>query len=460
MRDLRAQTRLRQDQAVTDHLTGLANRRRLFDVLDTVFGQAPADRPPLAFLFIDLNGFKRVNDSFGHPVGDEILQRVGARLRQSLRPDDLLARIGGDEFAALLIGVGDREATAVATRLSVDLDEPFVLEAVSAAISASVGVALAPEHACDSEGLMLGADAAMYRAKLERARVALYDQRLDHGGEKLQLADELSDALDNDGLTLHYQAQLDLHTRQVRSVEALVRWPHPEHGLIGPLSFLPLAEQAGLMGKLTRWVLTRAIAECSAWRAAGDRARVAVNISASDLADPELPAFVAALLRRASLPADALLLEVTETAIVEDFARAKRAVSRLRELGVPVSIDDFGAGFTSLAHLSDLAVAQLKLDRRFIIPLAGGARSRASELVRAMIELGHALGLEIVAEGIEDDDTLELLRDFGCETGQGYAIARPVPVAELAFDRRPVPDQSTRRVIVASVAGIGSVGLT
>lgn len=444
VRQLRAQTRVRHRQSVTDHLTGLANRRRLFDALDAFFDEAPDDRPQLAFLFIDLNGFKRVNDSFGHPVGDEVLKRVAARLAESLRPSDLLARIGGDEFAAMLVGAGSNAAGALADRIGASLDEPFTFDAVSAAIGASIGIALAPEDADDSDGLMRCADAAMYRAKLSSARSARYERTLDRGGNKLRLADELSAAIDSNQLILHYQPQLDLRSHRITTVEALVRWRHPEHGLIQPLTFLPLAEEAGMMGKLTQWVLTSALGQCSAWRAAGRPVRVSVNVAAGDLVDPQFPGLVAALLARERLPAQSLLLEITETSIIHEFERAKLAVQRLHELGVLVSIDDFGAGFTSLAYLNDLPVGELKLDRRFIIPLAGGARSRDSELVRATIELGHALDLQVVAEGVEDDGALDLLRDLGCDVAQGYGIGRPGPAAEV-FDREPRSEQAAAR---------------
>jgi diguanylate cyclase (GGDEF)-like protein len=433
VRHLRAQSTVRHRQSVTDHLTGLANRRRLFDALESYFAEPTEHRPELAFLFIDLNGFKQVNDSFGHPVGDELLKRVGARLEQSLRPADLLARLGGDEFAAMLVGAGADEAIAVASRVSESLDEAFKFDAVTAAISASIGITLAPPDAGDSDGLMSCADAAMYRAKLESSRFALYEPTLDRGGNKLRLADELSAGIERDELVLHYQPQVDLRSGEIATVEALVRWRHPEHGLIPPLTFLPLAEEAGMMGKLTTWVLTQALAQCAAWRAAGRQVRVSVNVSAGDLVDPAFPGAVAALLSRELLSPESLILEITETSIIEEFERAKLAVIRLRELGVQVSIDDFGAGFTSLAYLSDLAVGELKLDRRFIIPLTARERSRDAELVRATIELGHALGLVVVAEGVEDDRALELLRKLGCDVAQGYWIGRPLPAAELAL---------------------------
>ena len=431
VRELRAQTRRRHRQAVTDHLTGLANRRRLFVALEALFAEPLEDRPSCAFLFIDLNGFKSVNDSFGHSVGDDVLGRVGRRLQDALRPGDLLARVGGDEFAALVIDAGSEKAVEIAGRLSASLVEPFALETVRAEIGASIGIAIAPEDADDPDGLMACADAAMYRAKLNNTPFARYDAQLDRGADKLRLADELSTAIAGGELVLHYQPQLQLTQRQILTVEALVRWPHREHGLIGPLTFLPLAEQAGLMRDLTYWVLDSALRQCAAWRSARSLVCVSVNISAGDLVDPGFPDAVARLLDCHAVPTEALMLEITETSIIQEFERAKHAVARLRELGVQVSIDDFGAGFTSLAYLNDLAVGELKLDRRFIVPLSGGRRSRDSELVRATIDLGHALGLRIVAEGVEDEATLELLAELGCDIAQGYAIGRPAPAPDV-----------------------------
>jgi EAL domain-containing protein (putative c-di-GMP-specific phosphodiesterase class I) len=272
----------------------------------------------------------------------------------------------------------------------------------------------------------------MYRAKLGGSPVATYERKVDGDGDRLRLADELSAAIEHGALELHYQPQLDLHSGHVTKVEALVRWRHPELGLIPPLTFLPLAEEAGLMRKVTRWVLGDALGRCAAWRASGQDLSVSVNVSAGDLLDPGFPAMVTDLLEQRRMPPSSLVLEITETSIIKEFERARDVVQSLRELGVQVSIDDFGAGFTSLAYLNSLAVAELKLDRRFIAPLADGRRSRDSDLVHATIDLGHALGLRVVAEGVEDGAALELLAELGCDVVQGYWVGRPVPEPELA----------------------------
>ena len=451
VRLLRTQSHVRHQQSITDYLTGLGNRRRLVTALDALFADCDGDLPQVAFLFIDLDGFKRINDVFGHPVGDEVLTQVAARFDRSLRDNDLLVRVGGDEFVALLIAADAHKAQEIAARLSHSLEEPFQLAAVTARIGASVGIALSPDDATDAEGLMTCADTAMYRAKLDGAAYARYDRRLDRGGDKLQLADELQAALAAGDLVLHYQPQLELRSGQVSTVEALVRWQHPEHGLIAPVKFLSLAQEAGMMDQLTHWVLSEALAQCARWRATGHELRVSVNISASDLIDPELPQTVARLLAATNLDPQALLLEITETSIIDDFARAQHAVGRLAALGVQISIDDFGSGFTSLAYVSDLRVAELKLDRRFISPLSGNVRTREAELVRALAELGHALGLQVVAEGIEDPTALGLLHELGCDLAQGYAISRPVPAAELDLTPQSVTEPQPALARVSSL---------
>jgi diguanylate cyclase len=433
---LRTLTQERHRQSVTDDLTGLRNRRHLFEILDGFFAErddAPASQRSLAFMFIDLCRFKEINDSFGHPAGDEVLKLLGVRLMGSLRESDLLVRLGGDEFAIVLMDADAAEARAIATRLTASLESPFVLDGVSMHVGANIGIALAPTDASDTSRLVWCADVAMYRAKLSGLPIALYDEDLDDGGNRLLLAEELRVAIEEGELVLHYQPQLDLHTGEILAVEALVRWPHPRLGLVPPLKFLPLAEDADLMGALTTWVLTHALDQCAAWRAGGRMMTVSVNISATNLLEAGFTEAVRGLLERNDLPAESLVLEITETNIITEFDRSKAVIEELRSLGLVVSIDDFGTGFTSMAHLTSLAVRELKLDRTFITSLGTGESERDLQLVRAAIDLGHALGLRVVAEGIEDSDTLELLSRLGCDVAQGYRIGKPKPAHELAF---------------------------
>ncbi len=436
VRAMRVLTQERQHLSVTDHLTELGNRRYLFDVLDGFFADEAAAQAhrSLAFLFIDLEHFKKVNDSFGHPAGDELLRQLGERLAQSLAPGDVLARIGGDEFGVVVVDADATQAVSLAERISASLEQPFALEAVRAQLGANIGIALAPADASCTAGLIECADVAMYRAKLGARTHALYEHGFSEGGSRLRLAEELRAAVDAGELVLHYQPQLDLRsTGEISTVEALVRWPHPTIGLIPPIKFLPLAEEAGLMGSVTRLVLAQAIKQCAAWRAEGRNMRVSVNVSATDLLDADLTSLIVRLLKQHGQPASSLLIEITETSVITEFERSRGVVQDLRDLGVSVSIDDFGAGFTSLAYLSSLPVEELKIDRELITRLASGSRQDDIELVRATIALGHALRLRVVAEGIEDPATLDLVAELGCDLGQGYFIGKPKPAHELAF---------------------------
>jgi diguanylate cyclase (GGDEF)-like protein len=436
VRTMRALSQQRQHQAVTDELTGLGNRRRLSTVLDAFFADydaTPTQSRHLAFLFVDLNHFKEVNDTFGHPAGDEVLRQLGPRLSACLRDGDLLIRLGGDEFVVLLIDADANAATSIAQRLTDGLASPFVVGTMSVRISASIGIAIAPTDATDSTGLLWCADIAMYRAKLGGVPFESYQPEVDKFGNRVELLDGLHTAIREHQLVLYYQPQLDLRSGKIVAVEALIRWAHPTLGVIAPLEFLPFAEEAGLMGAITELVLTDAITQCAIWRREGNYRTVSVNISATDLLDPLFGTMVIDLLTFHNVPAEALVVELTETTVISDFDRSQRVIQDLCDRGIAVSIDDFGAGFTSLAHLNSLAVTELKLDRTFITGLTAANNRRGIDLVRATIDLGHALGLRIVAEGIEDPATLELLTDLGCDLGQGYLIGIPKPVSHLAL---------------------------
>jgi diguanylate cyclase (GGDEF)-like protein len=436
--NLRALTEQRHRNSITDQLTGLGNRRALSALLDVVLpDDADPDAPPqsVAFLFIDLNGFKQVNDSFGHAAGDDLLRQLGARLQGALRREDLLVRLGGDEFGVVLVDGTVDDAAMVAQRLVARLDPPFVLEGIRARVGASIGIAAAPTDATSAPDLLRCADLAMYRAKLAGNSFAIYQEDLDGSGDRRRLAEELSTAIEERQFELHYQPQVELSTGQIVAAEALLRWPHPRLGLVAPLAFLPLAEESGLMGPLTRLVLDDALEQCAAWRAEGRDLTVAVNTSPTNLLEPGFVDMVEQLLEQNRLGADALVLEVTETAPIADLEQAKDTIERLRTLGVVVSVDDFGAGFTSLAYLGSLAVGELKLDRSFITELTKAQAGRDVTLVRSTIDLAHSLGLRVVAEGVEDEEALELLAGLGCDLAQGYLISKPKPASELVLPR-------------------------
>ncbi len=444
MTEIQRLSQERSHQSVTDDLTGLRNRRYLFRVLDTFFEDCAITGEPrsLAFLFVDLNRFKEVNDTFGHPAGDELLRQLGERMSGALRESDLLVRIGGDEFAVVLIDGDASYGVEVAERLTDCLNEPFALEVVTAQIGASIGIAVAPDDASDSAGLVWCADVAMYRSKLGSTSFASYNQNLDENGDQMHLVEDLREAISSGHLVLHYQPQLNLVTGEILNVEALVRWDHPRLGLLPPDKFIPLAEDSGLMGALTTWVLGEAAAQCAAWRDGARPLTVAVNISPSSLLDPGFVTEVLATLDIHGLGTDALVLEITETCVIEDFERARRVIDELQDHGFCVSIDDFGAGVTSLAYLSNLAVQELKLDRVFIAGTGGEGGDRQTDLIRSTIDLGHAMGLRIVAEGIEDGETLRLLAGLGCDFAQGYCISRPMPAGDLAF--QPIQETTSR----------------
>jgi diguanylate cyclase len=434
---LRSLTEARHTQAVTDQLTTLGNRRALFELLDGLAAaEAAGDEPrEMAFLFVDLNRFKEVNDSFGHSVGDELLRQLGERLKRSLRGDDLLVRLGGDEFAVALMDADADYGATVAQRITAELEEPFMLASVRARIGASIGIAVMPTDATVGKDLLRCADLAMYRAKLDGKAFAIYQEELDGHGNRMGMVEDLRDAIANRELELHYQPQVDLVTGEVHAVEALVRWNHPRLGSIPPLEFLPLAEDADLMDLLTEMVLDTALSQCAQWRAEGQTVAVSVNISTTNLLDPEFAVLVRNKLDEHRLEAAALVLEITETTAMADFDRCRQAIEDLRDLGLVVSVDDFGAGFTSLAYLSNLAVGELKLDRSFIHGLANSKEARNLALVRSTISLAHALGLRVVAEGVEDDASFELLAGLDCDLAQGYLISKPRPAIELGLER-------------------------
>jgi diguanylate cyclase len=416
-------------QARTDELTGLPNRRQVFETLSVADARMAAGGGT-AVLVLDLDRFKEINDSLGHGVGDALLREVGPRLAGHLRADDLLARLGGDEFVVLASELGEDGALALARRLCTTLEQPFQLAGMSLSVEASVGIALGPRHSCHAQELLQMADLAMYAAKAGRSGPVVYDeQRHGSGRHRLEAVAQLRRAIDEGELTLHYQPKLSLATGRVDSVEALVRWQHPERGLLFPDAFIELAESAGLMAALTSRVLDTALAQRRDWSDRGRELVVSVNVSPSNLVDERFPDEVAGLLVRHGVPATSLVLEVTESLLMADRERAVRVLAGLREAGVGVSIDDYGTGYSSLAYLATLPVTELKLDRTFVRGMTGSARSAA--IVTSTLQLAHALGLVFVAEGVEDPATVAALADLGCDVVQGYHLSPALPPERL-----------------------------
>ncbi|HEX2808606.1 MAG TPA: EAL domain-containing protein, partial [Kineosporiaceae bacterium] len=415
-------------QATTDDLTGLPNRRAFYTRVPDRLGSSEGSHR--ALLLLDLDKFKEINDSLGHHAGDRLLVQVGARLTEQLRAEDLLARLGGDEFAILLHDADQDQAVAVAVKLRTALAEPFSLEGITLHTDVSVGIALFPDHGPNLSVLLRRADIAMYKAKIARDGHRVYTAADDsHGHTRLRTLQELRIAVGTDQLILHYQPKIDLSTGEVHGVEALVRWDHPERGLLYPDAFLDLVEDAGLMRAMTQVVLEQALDQAGTWRASGQPLTVAVNLSASTLVDATLPDQVTALLAARRLPASALQLEITEEFLMGDRDRARTVLTRLRDNGIQIAVDDFGTGYSSLAYLRDLPIDELKLDRSFVFPIADDARAAA--LVASTIALAHSLGLRMVAEGVEDHVAYTELTRYGCDQAQGYHISRPLPASVL-----------------------------
>jgi diguanylate cyclase (GGDEF)-like protein len=421
-----ASRRLRH-QALHDALTGLPNRALLHRRADRdLRGDDPA-----AMLLIDLDRFKEVNDTLGHDYGDALLVEVSERLSSALRREDTLARLGGDEFAVLVAGAPDRAAVIdVATRLQDALRHPFALRGVAVELEASIGVALYPEHGTSMGRLLQRADVAMYDAKRGRHGVATYTADRDpYSADRLGLLAELRAAIERDELVLHYQPKVSLESGELVGVEALVRWQHPVRGLLFPDAFIPLAERTGAVADLTRWVVDRALAECR-----GLDQPVAVNLAAANIVDVTLPAAIGAALERHDVPAERLVCEISEHTVMADPVRATAVLEGLRDLGVGLSLDDFGTGHSSLSYLKRLPLDEVKIDRSFVAGMTDDENDAV--IVRSTIDLARNLGLRVVAEGVESGEIMDALRELRCDVAQGYFISRPMELQALSVSLR------------------------
>jgi len=429
-RDVRslAETRL---QAITDDLTNMPNRRHFLDRLHREIASARAAGTGVVLLLVDLDHFKELNDTLGHDAGDRLICQVGERLRGVTGAGELAARLGGDEFGVLLCeAAGAGNAERVAHRIRDAIAEPFSLDGLSLRVTASVGIALYPDHAGDGEQLMQHADVAMYEAKAAQSGHAFYAGEHDHHSrERLSLAGELSVGLRKGQIEAYFQPKALVGSGRIVGLEALARWRHPSRGLIGPAEFLDVAEQAGLGPALTRRMFGLALGQLRIWRDLGLDLHVAVNTTVADLQDAQFPSTVAAALAAHGLPPEALVLEVTETSVFADPVRVGDVLARLGELGVGLSLDDFGTGFSSLTHLKLLPVGEVKIDRSFVSNMTRDAVDAG--IVRATIQLAHTIGVRVVAEGVEDQDTWDALQSEGCDVVQGYAISPPALADDL-----------------------------
>jgi len=414
-RSLRRYAARQAHEALHDGLTGLPNREAFRQRAAAEVG----DRRDGAVVVVDLNRFKEVNDTLGHHAGDELLQVVTDRLRGSLRAEDTVARLGGDEFALILPGLDAAAVRTLLERARAEVTREMVLDGVPLSIEASFGVALYPTHGDDVEQLLRHADAAMYQGKRGAADIVVYTgERMAHATQWLVVQAELRHALERDELVLHYQPKVRLSDGLVTGVEALVRWQHPERGLLPPAAFLPAAEQSGLIEPLTAWVLQQALADQRDWTADGRDWPVSVNVSARNLESPSFAAFVVGLL---DAP-ERLTLEITETAVVDDVETAQHALRDLASAGVGLSVDDFGAGYTSLGRLRGVPLTEIKIDRSFV---EESSENRA--IVRGVVALAHGLGCRVTAEGVETAEMASWVAAAGCDEAQGYFYSRPVP---------------------------------
>ena len=413
--------------AYHDALTGLPNRVLLHDRLRMALASAARRGRRVGVLFLDLDHFKHVNDSLGHTLGDELLTRLAERLRAAVRSADTVARLGGDEFVVLVSEIsGIEEAMSIAHKLLEVVRGPMRVGSSDLFVSASIGLSLSPDDGTDPETLLKNADAALYRAKEQgRDNCQAFAERMHALAiERLGLESGLRRALSAGELILHYQPVLDLHTRRLHGFEALLRWAHPTRGLLAPDAFIPIAEETNLIVPTGSWVLRSACRQARAWHAAGTSVRVAVNLSVRQLTHTDIVDEVRTVLAEAQLPGSALELEITESLALQDIEHTAAVLRDLGALGVTLSIDDFGAGFSSLGTLKRLPVHTLKLDRSLISDVET-SRSDAA-VAQAVVGLGHTLNLEVVAEGVETRPQLDLLRQLGCDRIQGFLLSRPL----------------------------------
>lgn len=417
--------------ALHDALTNLPNRTLFHDRAEQAILLAKREQKSFALISLDLDHFKPINDTWGHHTGDVVLQEISTRLGHCLRQSDTVARMGGDEFSMLLLNVTTTEdVMVIVNKITKTIIKPLIINNSTFAIGVSIGIAMFPDHSDDLITLMCQADSAMYAAKRAQNVYTFYNSEIEKdsvSGMASQL--ELRRAIDNEELILHYQPKIDLTSHCVIGVEALVRWQHPEHGLIYPDAFITFAEKNGLMKQLTLKVLEMAFLQCELWHQKNLNLSMAVNISAINLQDPIFPDRVAELLEKFCVPPSYIELEITETAIMTDPLRAIENIKKLNEMGLQVSIDDFGTGYSSMAYLQKLLVAKIKIDKSFVMEMDNSQSDDV--IVRSTIDLGHNLGLKVVAEGVESQESWNRLKEMGCDSAQGYFMSRPIPADQF-----------------------------
>lgn len=434
--------------ALYDHLTGLPNRVLLRDRLQQNLFSAKREQHTVAVLMLDLDHFKEINDTLGHNIGDELLKQVSQRFEHQLRKSDTVGRLGGDEFAIIVPGADSESAVRVANMLTKCLEPPFEVRDNILTVSGSIGITVYPEHGENVSELFKRADVAMYVAKRGNRGYTIYDARKDqHSAGKLSLRRDLRSAVNNGELELYYQPKLDLHSRTMIGVEALARWQHPEHGFIAPDIFIPIMEQTGLIKPFTHWALNAALKQCAAWSSAGMNIGVSVNLSMHNLRELLLPRQILKLLKKWGLNHDALILELTESAVMSNSQKVHAILTELAAAGVQFSIDDFGTGYSSLSYLKKLPVHELKIDKSFVMEM--DTHKDDAVIVHSTIELAHNLGLRVIAEGVENEQVMAMLAAEGCDQIQGYFISRPVPADGIVELFRQMNDKPRHKSTTA-----------
>ncbi|MBA2490516.1 MAG: EAL domain-containing protein [Gammaproteobacteria bacterium] len=418
-------------QAFHDTLTGLPNRALAHDRLRSAIEHARRNGNTVGVLMIDVDRFKEINDTLlGHHTGDQLLIELGRRLRATVRASDTVARLGGDEFLTLVEGQNLEAALLVGAKLKAVMAEPVKLGTVEVVTEVSIGVSVYPDHGEDAEALLRRADIAMYEGKRTRQSPTAYKAgREEEHLHRLALVNDLRRAAPNNELVVHYQPKIELGTRAVTQVEALMRWRHPRYGMVPPDEFIPLAEQSGHIRALTHWLLDTVVRDCSVWRREGIEVGVAINISVTDLTSVDLPSIVEGRLREHGLEPGHLTLEVTESSVMRDSGKIILMLESLDKCGVRLSIDDFGTGYSSLSHLKRLPVHELKIDKSFVLDLMNNTSDAV--IVKSTIDLGHNMGLRVVAEGVESEESLKLLRSYSCDMAQGFHISKALPLIEF-----------------------------
>jgi len=416
--------------AYADTLTDLPNRALFDDRLTTTVARGQRKGEPFAVIILDMDRFKYINDVLGHESGDSVLKEVASRLKTTLRKSDTVARLGGDEFALLLQDVTQEDILAAVGRIAAVFDSPVTLNNQPIDIGCSIGIATYPDHGEDASTLLRRADMAMYSAKRSDTVYAFYDPNCDeHREEHLSLLSEIKRAIEKDELQLFYQPKVTFGDSSILSVETLLRWQHPKRGLIPPDEFIPFAEQTGAIRLITRWLISKAMKQARRWVDQGMMVKMSLNISARDLLDSDFSAYIKKRLDENNVDPQMICMEITESALMEDPIKARRTVEELHHLGLSISIDDYGTGYSSLAYVKNLPVNELKIDREFIKNMLENKEDVA--IVRSTIELGHNLGLKVVAEGIEREEEMQMLKDFGCDQAQGYLISKALTAADM-----------------------------